>query len=155
MNRIEKVRETVDGILLNMPDAAERRSAYLNIFGVAQSCAILAMKRNENTELAIVAGMLHDIYSCAAANWQDHARKGAEMARDILNGLQIFAEDEIDLVCTSIYHHSDKSQVHDSLDELLKDADVLQHVLYNPLLEIRQNELPRYTALAKELGLEM
>lgn len=65
MNRIEIVREKVDEILLNMKDAEERRCAYVHLYGVAQACALLAKKRKENMELAVIAGMLHDIYSYA------------------------------------------------------------------------------------------
>ena len=60
-SRIEKVRELVDEILLNMSDPAERRCAYLHLYGVAQACALLALKRGEDVELAVIAGMLHDI----------------------------------------------------------------------------------------------
>ena len=154
MDRVEKVREIVDEILLNMIDAEERRCAYLHLYGVAQACALLALKRNENAELAVIAGMLHDIYSYANMDSNDHAHKGAEMARNILNCLNIFNEDEKNIVCTAIYNHSDKSIMHDSLDELLKDADVMQHVLYNPLYEIKQQEEKRFSSLKMEFDLE-
>lgn len=154
MNRIEKVREAVDEMLLNMTDAEARRCAYLHLYGVSQACALLALKRKENVELATIAGMLHDIYSYSKMDSQDHAHKGAQMARDILDSLSIFSEAEKDVICTAIYNHSDKAIVHDSLDEILKDADVMQHVLYNPLFEIKQNEQERFDALAEELGLE-
>lgn len=75
MDRIEKVREVVDEILLNMPDDKERRCAYLHLYGVSQACALLALKREENVELAVIAGMLHDIYSYANMDSQDHAHK--------------------------------------------------------------------------------
>ena len=153
MDRIEAVRKTVDKILLNMKDAEERRCAYLHIYGVAQACALLALKRSENTELAVVAGMLHDIYPCAYTERNDHAHKGAEMARGILIDLGIFSEEETDLICRAIYNHSDKSTVNDPLDELLKDADVMQHGLYNPLREVRPQEKTRFSALATEFGL--
>ena len=57
MNRIEKVRQTVDEILLNMTDHEERRCAYLHLYGVAQACALLSIKRRENVELAVISGM--------------------------------------------------------------------------------------------------
>ena len=154
MDRIEKVRKTVDEILLNMIDAEERRCAYLHLYGVAQACALLALKRKENAELAVVAGMLHDIYSYVNMDSNDHAHKGAEMARNILNTLNIFNEDEKDLICTAIYNHSDKVMVHDWLDEILKDADVMQHVLYNPLFDIKQHEQNRFGLLMKEFDIE-
>ena len=154
MDRIERVREVVDDILLNMTDHEERRCAYLHLYGVSQACALLSIKRKENVELAIIAGMLHDIYSYANMDSQDHAHKGAVMARNILNSLNAFSEEEKNLICTAIYNHSDKSIVHDSLDEILKDADVMQHVLYNPLFDIKQHEKKRFSSLKKELDLE-
>ena len=154
MNRIEKVREVVDKILLHMTDNEERRCAYLHLYGVSQACALLALKRKENVELATIAGMLHDIYSYANMNPLDHAHKGAEMAREILDSLQIFSEEEQDLICTAIYYHSDKAEVHGWLDEILKDADVMQHVLYNPMLVDERKELKRYSLIKNEFGLE-
>ena len=154
MNRIEKVRQTVDEILLNMTDHEERRCAYLHLYGVAQACALLSIKRKENVELAVIAGMLHDISSYATMNSQDHAHKGAVMARGILDSLNLFSETEKDFICSAIHNHSDKSNIHGPLDEILKDADVMQHVLYNPLFEVKEHEQERYSYLKIELGLE-
>jgi len=150
MDRIEKVREVVDEILLNMSDQEERRCAYLHLYGVAQACALLALKRKKDVELAISAGMLHDIYSYAKMDSRDHAHRGAEMAREILDSLEFYTEDEKDLICTAIYNHSDKEIIHSWLDEILKDADVMQHVLYNPLCDIKQHEQKRFELLQKE-----
>lgn len=153
MNRIESVRQQVDGILLAMSDAEERRCGYVHLYGVAQLCALLARKRGENTELTVIAGMLHDIYAYAKMDSTDHAHKGAAMAREILESLKIFSEEEIETVCTAIYLHSDKESVHNGLDEILKDADVLQHVMYNPLFELKESEQERYEKLMAELGM--
>ena len=54
-NRIEMLREFIDSILLNMTDAEERRCAYLHLYGVSQSCALIALRRGENVELATMA----------------------------------------------------------------------------------------------------
>ena len=154
MDRIEKVREIVDEIILKMSKDEARRHAYLHLYGVSQACALLALKRKEDVELAVIAGMLHDIYTYANLDSRDHAHKGAEMAREILDSLHIFEEYEKDLICTAIYNHSDKSVVHGWLDEILKDADVMQHVLYNPLLDIKQHEQNRFGSLKEEFDLE-
>lgn len=155
MDRIEKVRETVDEILLKMTKDEARRHAYLHLYGVSQACALLALKRKEDVELAVIAGMLHDIYTYANLDSRDHAHKGAEMAREILDSLHIFTEGEKELICNAIYNHSNKAMVQDRLDELLKDADVMQHVLYNPLFEIKQQEQNRFESLKEEFGLEI
>lgn len=154
MDRIEKVRVIVDEILLNMEKDEARRHAYLHLYGVSQACALLALKRKENFELSVIAGMLHDIYTYANLDSQDHAHKGAEMARDILNSLSIFSDDEINLICVAIYNHSDKSMIHGPIDEILKDADVMQHILYNPLFEIKKHEQKRFSLLKNEFDFE-
>lgn len=153
MNRIELVRQKVDEILLGMTDTEARRCGYVHLYGVAQACAMLAVKRGENVELATIAGMLHDIYSYSQMDLMDHAHKGAEMAREILKNIEIFTEEEMNMVCTAIYYHSDKDIVHNSLDEILKDADVWQHVLYNPLFTVKASEQERYNKMLQEFGM--
>lgn len=154
VNRIEKVREVVDEILLNMTDNQERRCAYLHLYGVSQACALLAKKRKEDVELAAIAGMLHDIYCYSAMNSKDHAHNSAKIAKEILESLKLFTYDEINTICTAIYNHSDKAIIHEKLDEILKDADVMQHVLYNPLFDVKLHEQERFCLLRDEFGLD-
>lgn len=153
INRIEKVREAVDNILLNMTDNNERRCAYVHLYGVAQAAALIAEKRNEDTELSVIAAMLHDIYSYKNMYTTDHAHKGAAMAKEILTELKIFSCEEIDKIYSAIYHHSDKHTINESFDEILKDADVMQHILYNPLFEIKAHEQERFNNLKNEFGM--
>ena len=63
MNRVEKLRGHVDEILLNKNNDRDKRMAYVHLYGVAQVCAMIAKKRKVDIELAIMAGMLHDLYT--------------------------------------------------------------------------------------------
>lgn len=148
--RIEKVRAYVDDVLLHMTDAVERRCAYVHLYGVAQACALIAQKRKENVELAIAAGMLHDIYSYKTMDRQDHAHKGAAMAKEILVELGIFNDTETDMICNAIYAHSDKAEKHTSFTEILIDADVWQHYLYNPFFAVTGAAKERLENLKRE-----
>ena len=130
MSRIEKVREVVDSVLEAMTDPEERRCAYIHLYGVAQAAALIAGKRKENMELSIVAAMLHDLYAYKNMDPADHAHRGAAMAEEILCGLAVFSDEEIKLISSAVYHHSDKAVTGASFDEVLKDADVMQHVFY-------------------------
>lgn len=150
MNRVEKLRFHIDEILFNINDNEERRCAYVHLYGVAQYAALLALKRGEDAELATMAGMLHDIYTYAKSDSKEHAHKGAILARKILSGLDITTSDETDKICNAIYNHSDKKTIHSDFDELLKDADVMQHILYNTSFDIYENEVVRYEKLKKE-----
>ena len=155
MNRIEKVREVVDSIISSMMENDEKRCAYVHLYGVAQAAALIAEKRKENVELSIIAAMLHDLYNYEYENEEaidDHAHKGAVMAKNILNDLKIFSCEEIDLIYSAIYHHSDKKIINEPLDEVLKDADVMQSVFYNPFYT-RAFKSERLDNLKKEFGM--
>jgi HD superfamily phosphodiesterase len=136
-----------------MSDVEERRCAYVHLYGVAQSCALIALKRGENAELAAMAGMLHDLYSYANMDTNDHAHKGAVLAKEVLTALKIATEEETKMICDAIYTHSEKGLVHPAFNEILIDADVLQHCLYNPMFEIKPNEKSRYERLKIEFGI--
>jgi HD superfamily phosphodiesterase len=153
MNRIEILRKYIDEILLNMSDVEERRCAYLHLYGVAQACTLIALKRGKNAELSTMAGMLHDIYSYAKMDTKDHAHKGALLAKEILTSLQITNDEETEMICDAIYNHSEKEIVHSDFNEILKDADVLQHCLYNPMFEIKAHEKNRFEELKLEFGI--
>ena len=153
MNRIEKVREYIDDVLLNMTDFTERRCGYLHLYGVAQACTMIAMKRNENAELATIAGMLHDIYYYSTLDSKDHAHKSSLVTSEILKSLNIFDDYEITKICSAIYNHSSKGVKHSSFDEVLIDADVLQHCLYNLLFEVAEHEKERFEKLKLEFGI--
>lgn len=153
INRIEILRKYIDNLLLDMTDVFERRCAYIHLYGVAQYCALIALKRGENVELATMAGMLHDIYTYAKMDAKDHAKKGAILAKEILTSLKITNAEETNIICDSILTHSDKASVHSTFNEVLVDADVLQHYLYNPLFEIMPHEKSRYEKLKIEFGI--
>lgn len=152
-NRLEIVRNYIDNIFLNVTDANGRRCEYLHSYGVAQACTLIALKRNENAELATMTGMLHDIYSLSKGDSCDHAHKGAILAREILTELKIVDEKEMDIICSAIYNHSDKEKTHCSFDEVLIDADVLQHCLYTVGFNVKEHEKKRFQSLKVEFGL--
>lgn len=152
--RVEKVRAYVDDVLLHMTDAIERRCAYVHLYGVAQACAMIAEKRKANVELAIIAGMLHDIFSYKTMEHEDHAHKGAVMAKEILNELDICSDEETEMICQAIYDHSDKEAAHTAFTEILIDADVLQHYLYDPRINVSESGKKRLEDLKREFGLQ-
>ena len=154
MNRIEGVREIVDGILCGQPDVVERRCGFVHLYGVAQAAALLAMQRGLDPELATVAGMLHDIDTYRTVAGPDHAVRSADEARRILLEAGSFAAEEMEAICAAVRRHSDKGAVHGPLDELLKDADVWQHYLYNVTLPPHEGHGPRRDALRRQFSVD-
>jgi uncharacterized protein len=96
--------------------------------------------------------MLHDISPVIFDDYEDHARRGSVEARKILQSMNLFSGAEIELVATAIAWHNDKGQVNLPYDELLKDADVLHHCLYDSSKPIAEKEQIRYDNLLIELG---
>jgi uncharacterized protein len=134
MDRLEKVRQIVDQILRQQPDLEESRCGFLHLYGVAQTCALLALKRGLDPQICAVMGMLHDIATYRSGDPTNHAPRSAVEAKAILSETGGFSQEEIDQICQAISTHSAKDQIDGALAELLKDADVLQHHLYNPAL---------------------
>lgn len=153
MERIKEVQKYVDGMIRDIDDETERKCAYTHLYGVSQACSILAMKRNENVELAAIAGLLHDIYTYKMHDSAEHAHKGSVMVKSVLASLGAFSEEEINKISQAIYNHSDKGNKDAPFDEVLKDADVMQHCLYNPLANVAEHEKDRFCMLKRELGL--
>lgn len=150
MDRLEYIRVKVDRILQRIPSAEEQKFAYIHLYGVSKWAAYLAMKENLSPEIAAVSGMLHDI-ARYQMNSHDHAAKGAELAKEILNNTQLFTADEIKIIIDAIAHHSDKEHIHDVYDELLKNSDVLDHYFYNTKEPISSADQKRLMNLLRDI----
>ena len=153
MERIGEVQARVDKIIAGQTESIDIKFGYVHLYSVSQACTLLAMKRQQNVELAAIAGLLHDIYAYKTGARTDHAHQGAVLAKEIMQETGLFSEEEMNMIFQAIYHHSDKDTVDSPFDEVLKDADVLQHCLIMPLVEAAPHEAERYSHLKKELGI--
>lgn len=153
MTRINKVREKVNSLLLSMSDEEERRAAYIHLYGVSQISAMIAMKRSENIELAILSGMLHDLYAYIMMDRIDNAHKGAITAGKVLRELNLFTETEIKSIEDAVYNHSDKNRIDTPFDEILKDADIFQHYLCNSFNTFSKFKQMQINKVKKEFSL--
>jgi putative nucleotidyltransferase with HDIG domain len=117
---------------------------------VSQLCALIALKRNEDVELATMAGLLHDIHLLINLDSEKHAVKGAVLAREILEELELTTEKETNKICSAINNHSKKRKTFTSFDEVLIDADVFEHALYNMTIPLREKDMERFLRLSNE-----
>ncbi len=153
MDRLELVRQVVDSILRQQPDAEQARRGFVHLYGVATAATLLAIRRGRDGQLAAVAGMLHDVWTYKVGDPTDHARLSALEADRILAGLGCFTAQEREEVCRAIERHGAKERVDGELDELLKDADMLQHCIYNPALKADLLRSDRLQRVWRELAL--
>lgn len=136
--RIDQVRQHLDRMLKSHEDPEISRNGYVHLYGVGQACALIALHRGHDrqyAELAEIAGMLHDYSKYLDGIEENHAEKSSTEAGRILSAIGGFTDAEIEMVCHAIRRHSDKKQVGDDFDEILKDADEMQHWLRNPMEE--------------------
>ena len=150
MSRIKDLQKYIHKVLKGMDDNQKRAAAVAHLHGVSLAAVMIAKKRGENAELAAMAGLLHDLYAYKSGSYDDHAHKGAEYARKLLEELGITSADETDIICSAIWHHDSKAEVDSPMDEILKDEDVIHHSLGDPTKEIKPHELARYNRLCIE-----
>ncbi len=152
MSRIKELQKQVHIVLNEMEDSPKRAGAIAHLHGVSLAAVIIAKKRGENPELAAMAGLLHDIYAYKYGSYEDHAHRGAALAREVLEELGMTNQEENDIICSAIWNHDSKDQIDSPMDEALKDADVIHHSLGDPMKEVKAHEKARFEKLAGEFG---
>lgn len=153
MSRLKELRIYINEELYKIEDLNERSAAFIHLYGVSLASTMIAKKRGLDPELISMAAMLHDLYAYRSGSYEDHAHKGAELAREILDRLKLTTDDETEIICSAIYHHDDKLVTDTPFDEALKDADVIDHCFKDPSKEVKEKERSRYQALKAEFGL--
>ena len=153
MSRLKELRKYVDAELDQMEDADKRTSAIAHLYGVSLAATMIAKKRGLDPELASMAAMLHDLHAYKTGSYEDHAHKGADLAREILGELKLTDEAETEIICSAIYHHDDKLITDAPMDEVLKDADVIHHCMNDLSKAIKEKEQARFASLCKEFGM--
>ena len=153
MSRLKELRKYVDAEINKMDDADKRTSAIAHLYGVSLAATMIAKKRGLDPELASMAAMMHDLHAYKTGSYDDHAHKGADLAREILGELGLTDEAETDLICSTIYHHDDKLVVNGPMDEVLKDADVIHHCMNDMSKAIKEKEQARFDNLCQEFGM--
>ena len=108
MSRLKELRNYINEELYKMEDIDERTAAITHLNGVALAATILAKKRGFDPEVAAMAGVLHDLHAYKTGSYEEHEHKGSELARQILEELQLTNPDETAMICSAIYHHGDK-----------------------------------------------
>lgn len=99
--------------------------------GCCQIARILAQKRGLDVTICETAALMHDIYVIVEGKYSDHAKNGAPIARNILEEIGGFSDEQIDTITNAIAHHSEKEIYSDDpYVELVKDVDVFDCSLY-------------------------
>lgn len=154
MNRIAVMQAYIDEMIEEIADSDERRAARIHLYGVSQAAGLIAAKRGLNTELMQIAGLFHDYATYKTGKMDDHAHMGSYLVKGVLKEIGLTSDEESSIICSAIYHHTDKNITDGPYDEVLKDADAMQHILYNLSVEVRAHEIVRWEKLKREFDLK-
>ena len=113
LSRSERIQRKVVELLLESAVPNSRRESSIawelkHSAGCCQIGRILAQKRGLDVELAEIACVLHDIYVIVEGTYGEHARRGAAVARKLLEESGGFSEEEIGTIAEAVAHHSEK-----------------------------------------------
>jgi HD domain len=137
LNRVERLERRVIRTLLEpnaLSDSARESSIAFELkhsSGVLQFARLLARGRALNPDTAAAGALLHDIYVIEEGKYENHAALGAPIARDHMEQVGGFTEQEIAEAERLVENHSDKHVWSDDpYSEFGKDVDVLDCFLY-------------------------
>jgi uncharacterized protein len=98
------------------------------------SCArlgyLMAAARGVDPELAACACAVHDYGRIITGRQKGHAEAGYLPGKEFLKETALFTDGEIEQISTAIRNHSKKSEVGTPIEEIVKDADVIDFYQY-------------------------
>jgi len=121
----------------------------------ATSCAqigrMLAEKRKVDVEQAALACAIHDMGRWVSGRQSDHAPKGEGPARLFLAEEKGSGEYREQIV-QAVINHSQKEQIGTPLEEIVKDADILDCYWHGEEI-VKVHHITRLQQLLKDLGI--
>ena len=112
---------------------------------------MLAEERGLDPELCACACTVHDYGRILTGKQAGHAETGYAPVKLFLAKLELFTPDEIEQIACAVKNHSRKSFVDAPMDEVVKDADVMDCTWYGIPFSREEHRL-RYEAYCKAHG---
>ncbi|ATW26070.1 HD domain-containing protein [Candidatus Formimonas warabiya] len=144
---LEKIEELAhQDMERDMPLNWER----IHMISCAKAGQILALKRGVDTELAAIACSVHDYGRIVTGRQRNHAQASFEPLKEFLAASGWFSAREIDEITRTARNHSSKKEIGTPLEEVVKDADVLDCYQFGLPLE-REEQRERLGKILQEI----
>ncbi|QOS82686.1 CHAP domain-containing protein [Paenibacillus sp. JNUCC31] len=140
-------------MLLATENSTKKVEALVNLFGVSSFASLLAIRREQSSEIAAIAGLLHNFYFYKTGLKYFPGPNSADTVRPILHSTQIFTDEELSLILRSIFYQDDVHQVHGPYEEIIKDAILIQMYVLHPGDHFNKDEINRLQKGFVELGI--
>lgn len=112
---------------------------------------LLALQRNVDPELAACACAVHDYGRIVTGKQAGHAQAGFIPVQSFLKSTALFTAREIQQIGYAVKNHSSKSEVGTPIEEIVKDADVVDCYQYGLPFQ-REEQKRRYEAFMNHSG---
>lgn len=156
MNQIFAMQRNLLGKIKEFEGCADRDYPLdwerIHMISCAKIGQLLALKRGVNPELAAIACSVHDYGRIVTGKQRHHAEAGYEPLKQFLLEVGSFTAEEIEMLARAAQNHSSKREIGTPLEEVVKDADVLDCYQYGILPE-REEQKERLALVRKELAL--
>ena len=152
MNRIYQL-QTALLTVINAQDKSNDRDEppaweLLHSASCARLAFVLALERGADPELSAAAAAVHDYGRIITGRQKNHTEAGYLPVQDFLRTTGLFTEDEISAIALAVKNHSSKTVVGTSIEEIVKDADVIDCYQYGMPFD-RPEKKTRYDAWLK------
>ncbi len=116
------------------------------------SCArlgyLMALERGVDADLAACACAVHDYGRIITGRQKGHGEAGYLPGKEFLRKTGLFLEEEVERLSLAIKNHSNKSEIGTPIEEIVKDADVIDYYQYGFGFS-RDEQRERYEKLAE------
>ena len=135
MNRLLTVHNAMLALIQAQEGMLPQRDESLDwerihMVGSARMAWLMAEEWGEDPALAACACAVHDIGRVITGQQAGHAEAGVSAARDLLSSLNCFTPAELEKILQAVANHSKKAIQGTPLEEIVKDADVVDSHLY-------------------------
>lgn len=125
----------------------------LHMASSARCGYMLALRRGADPEIAACAACIHDFGRIITGKQKGHAEAGYVPVKAFLKETELFSEEEIEIIATAVKNHSRKTETGSVIEEIVKDADVIDCYQYGLPFDRPEKE-ERYERWKREYGVQ-